>query len=99
MAVPNEQPWSPAEKVLDFDDERCATLQLTSQPQNYMLAEIIKAHNPPPHVLLNVVANQLGIQQPNWNEIPMPPGQSIYRSAAVSRSRDMSRESSLDGLS
>lgn len=74
MAFPNEPQWTLAEKVLSPDDKHCVTLPLTSQPQNYMLCEIIKANNPNPNILLNVITNQLGIQQPSWNDIPMPQG-------------------------
>ena len=47
--------------------------ELTSTPQNYLLAEIIKGAFPNPNELLIFVV-QKGIQ-PAWDEIPLPPGQ------------------------
>lgn len=41
--------------------------------QNYLLAEIIKAANPPPQLLFNVLRDRS--IQPRWEDIPLPPGE------------------------
>lgn len=52
-----------------------AALWLTKTSlKNELLAEIIKQHRPNTNILLNVITN-LGIQQPDWNELPLPRGQ------------------------
>lgn len=53
------------------DDDPCVTARLTWM-QNYLLAEIIKAANYPPDVFYNII-RQYDIQ-PQWNDIPLPPG-------------------------
>ncbi|KAI5367714.1 hypothetical protein Slin15195_G028460 [Septoria linicola] len=47
----------------------------SNNEKNYLLAEIIKAANPPPNVLFNVIqSSQL---QPRWEDTPLPPGRSL----------------------
>ncbi|GIZ36992.1 hypothetical protein CKM354_000045600 [Cercospora kikuchii] len=47
----------------------------SNHEKNYLLAEIIKAANPPANVLFSVIQNvQL---QPRWDETPLPPGRSL----------------------
>ncbi|EME48113.1 hypothetical protein DOTSEDRAFT_69899 [Dothistroma septosporum NZE10] len=47
----------------------------SAHEKNYLLAEIIKAANPPPDVLLNLLRS-INIQ-PRWEDIPLPPGRSL----------------------
>ncbi|CAK3809450.1 Hypothetical predicted protein [Lecanosticta acicola] len=42
---------------------------------NYLLAEIIKAANPPPSMLFNLLRDNT--IQPRWEDIPLPPGRSL----------------------